>query len=37
MNTVILILFAVPLISLACGMWFGRNAPHRPEYNLIGQ
>jgi hypothetical protein len=36
MNTTILILFAVPFMSLACGMWFGRNAPHRPEYNAIG-
>jgi len=36
MNEYILILLAIPLMSVAAGMWFGRNAPHRPEYNAIG-
>jgi len=36
MNEYILLLFAIPALSVACGMWFGRNAPHRPEYNAIG-
>jgi hypothetical protein len=36
MSAVILVSLAVPVMSLACGMWFGRNAPHRPEYDMVG-
>jgi hypothetical protein len=36
MNSILLISLVIPLMSIAAGMWFGRNAPHRPEYDRIG-
>lgn len=33
--TTALIIASIPVMSVALGMWFGRNAPHRPEYDLI--
>ncbi len=33
--TTFLIILSIPVGALACGMWFGRNAPHRPEYDNI--
>jgi hypothetical protein len=26
---------AIPVVTVACGMWFSRNALHRPEYDKI--
>jgi hypothetical protein len=34
--TTTFIILAMPVIAIVAGMWFGRNAPHRPEYNVIG-
>jgi hypothetical protein len=31
-----LIIMAMPALSVAAGMWFGRNAPFQPEYARIG-
>jgi hypothetical protein len=36
MNYLFLIVAAVPVISITMGMWFGRDAPHKPEYNAVG-
>lgn len=33
--TITLIVLSIPFMSLAAGMWFGRNAPFRPEYANI--
>jgi hypothetical protein len=33
MYILISIIIGVPFMALSCGMWFGRHAPHRPEYD----
>jgi len=36
MHHLFLIVAAVPVISVAFGMWFGRDAPHKPHYDAVG-
>ena len=31
----VLLVVSVPIMSLIAGMWFGRNAPHKPEYDKL--
>ena len=31
----ILIIASMPAMAVAFGMWFGRNAPFRPEYARV--
>ena len=31
----VLLVVSIPIMSLITGMFFGRNAPHKPEYDKL--